>query len=47
MQQCPHGLMAAFKSASVPTVKERAGRVATSQQPVTICVALSPWGEMC
>ena len=36
-----------MKSALVPNMRERAGGVATPQQPVTICVALSPWGEKC
>lgn len=43
----PMGLVVVFRSALVSTTKERAGGAATSQQPVMICVTLSPWGEMC
>lgn len=42
----PMGLVAAFRSALVSTTKERAGDAATSQQPVMVCVTLSPLGEM-
>lgn len=38
MQHCPHRLVAAFKSALVSTTRERAGGVATPQQPVMIRV---------
>lgn len=43
----PMSLVAAFRSALVSPTEERAGGAATSQQPVMICVTLSPWGEMC